>query len=657
MTRRAGTCTRRSLTGAIVAGTLAIGGERMVSESLPTNATAQETLVSVHVDFSRWADYPLSKSKFAVFNSGIVRPEHYERDAEAFAIVKPESLRIDLGWGTDWVDWRPDPILGTAAAPQYSFAEMDRIADVIHQSGGTLAYWSYCYVPRSLQHPPGEWRSAPSDLEAWGRMLAAFAEHYRAMGAANPVGYHEIYNEPDNDYFFIAPMEDYLAMYDHGARAIRAADPDALIGGPALAFTFGWIRPFVDFVAEKALPFDFFSTHIYGTEDNFDRLAAMLNASRDALDRHPEFTTVEIHLNEFNSYPIDYPIDGTQQKHRLAAAFLRDMDYLLARPDVTLIHWAQFLDSGHDNFSGMISIDGHRKALFNAAEIYARLPIDRGLVTIDGAPGLGGFAGSDGRRAGFALWNLGVVSRSLTVSLAGVPFARGALTVYRIDADHSSWGDGAATEALTSVEQRSDLETAGLTWSGAVPAGGVVFLEIENAAPPAAGAPLPARWLRTLRHYPDRRTTAHADFDKHEWTFRLGTAADGASRLRIGALAEALPDTLRAVFEVQGAPQRRDAQSLIGLRIDYRTGAEFSHAVFIHGLLDGFDAPDPGGIDDVPWGTRRAVDRGVAVPTLATFDVLVKEWAPSGWDGRAAITVLVQNVGAGVHLRVQLQTT
>ena len=189
------------------------------------------------------------------------------------------------------------------------------------------------------------------------------------MGDANPVGYHEVYNEPDNSDVFTGTTADYFAMYEQGVLGIREGDPETLVGGPALAFTKDWIGPFVDFVAERKLPVDFFSTHMYGTNDLFDGLAAMLDVSRDSLDRHPELATVEIHLNEFNSYPIDYAIDGTQQKYRLAAAFLRDMNFLLKRPELTIVHWAQFLDSGQDNYSGMVSIDGHRKAVFNGAKI------------------------------------------------------------------------------------------------------------------------------------------------------------------------------------------------------------------------------------------------------------------------------------------------
>ena len=626
------------------------------STAHPADATpATTTAINGSVDFSTGEDYPLIKSKFAIFNSGIVPADTYERDAEQFGVVRPESLRIDLGWGADWTGWASQPVQGTPERLEYHLDEMDRIAAVINQHG-CLPYWSYCYNPTPLQDPPGNWKGAPSDMDAWGRVLRDVAAHYRELRETNPVGYHEVYNEPDNTDFFTATMTDYFAMYEHGVLGIREGDPEALVGGPALAFTKDWIGPFVDFVAERELPFDFFSTHIYGTNDLFDGLTAMLNVSRDSLDQHPELATVEIHLNEFNSYPIDYPIDGTQQKHRLAAAFLRDMDFLLARPELTIVHWAQFLDSGQDNYSGMVSIDGHRKAVFNAAEIYARLPTDRAPVALDGPVDVGGIAGVDENRAGVALWNLGRQPREIDLDLDGIPFDDGELTEYRIDEEHASWGDGAATEALTPTGTRSVSTGESLRWSGTVPAGGVVYLEANATGRSGAETGPVGRWVRTHHYYPDRKSTAYADFDKTTWTFRLGMAGETAADAQVGVTAEGLPDQIDVAVTVEGTVQSLSPESLLGLRIDYRTGEAYTASVLIHGpagqQLDPFNQNRSA---TAPWGTRQAPERVVAVPDLGAFSLALRDLAPDGWDGRAQITAVMTDTGPGTRARIRLR--
>lgn len=638
---------------------LASEGARGMSTSTAAAATpAANPTVKGSVDFRQGADYPLIKSKFAVFNSGIVPADTYERDAAQFGVVRPESLRIDLAWGTDWAGWASQPIQGTANDLAYDFGEMDRIAEIINQHG-CLPYWSYCYNPTPLQEPPGNWQGVPSDMDAWGRVLQDVAAHYRTLRDTNPVGYHEVYNEPDNTDFFLGAMTDYFAMYERGSLGIREGDPEALVGGPALAFTKDWIGPFIDFVAERKLPFDFFSTHIYGTNDLFDGLTAMLNVSRDSLDRHPELATVEIHLNEFNSYPIDYPLDGTQQKHRLAAAFLRDMAFLLERPELTLVHWAQFLDSGQDNYSGMVSIDGHRKAVFNAAEIYARLPTDRSPVVLDGPVDVGAIAGVDERRAGVALWNLGRQPQDIALDLAGIPFGDGDLMEYRIDADHASWGDGVATEALTPTGTQPLATEGSLRWSGTVPAGGVLYLEANDTTGRSVLDTNPvARWRRTLRYYPDRKTTAYADFDKTTWTFRLGMASETDADAQIGVTAEGLPDELEVSVNVEGTMQSLTPESLLGLQVDFRTGDAYTASVLIHGPAgQQIDPFDPDRTVAVPWGTQRPPARAIGVPDFTAFSLPLRELAPEGWDGRAQITAIMTDTGAGTRARIQLSAS
>ena len=620
---------------------------------MPPPARSQvNSSITIQADFGKLVDYPIIKSKFAVFNSCIVPLSTYERDAEFFAIARPESLRIDLGWGTDWAGWTKQPITGTAEAPVLQMEEMDAIARILNDAG-VLPYWSYCYTPSPLQDPPGAWRSVPRDMNQLATTLGMVARHYRDIRATNPVGYHEIFNEPDNDDFTVGDMDDYFAMYEHGSVAVRENDPEGLVGGPALAFTYSWIEPFVDLVARKNLPFDFFSTHVYGTNDGFSRLDRMLDASRDSLQRYPQFSTVEIHLNEFNSYVIDYPIDGTQQKHRLAAAFLRDMAHLLARPEVTLVHWAQFLDSGSDNYSGMISIDGHRKALFNAAEIYARLPIDRVQLEMNISPDVGGMAGVEEHRAGLVIWNLAPGRQDVMLSLANLPFSTGTIHEYRIDADHSSWGDGTAIEHLEETHS-GPLDSS---WSTTIGGGGVLYLEIEDGSRlPGIRSRAAAQWRRTHHYYPDRSTSAWADFDKATWTFRLGSANDAAADVEIGVTAVDLAQVLHFSCDISGTPQSRDRQSLLGLRLDYSNGENYIHSVLIHGPVGNFPAIFSETRDaTMPWGTHRNPDQNIRVEDFGNFALRPADYAPASWSGMIQVTAIMHSVGPNVIARMTIQ--
>src|SRR5690554_4124925 len=94
----------------------------------------------VSVDFGKSTDYPLLKTKFGVYNSGIVALDHYERDAELFRETNPQCLRIDLAWGADWGGWAEPPVGGSAEDISYSHDEMDAIAKILNQRG-VAPYW------------------------------------------------------------------------------------------------------------------------------------------------------------------------------------------------------------------------------------------------------------------------------------------------------------------------------------------------------------------------------------------------------------------------------------------------------------------------------------------------------------------------------------
>lgn len=625
--------------------------------------------VVVAADFAVSADYPLSKEKFAVFNSGLVPLERYERDIHLYDEVRPESLRIDLWWGGG--GWLRQPVSGSPNAVHYDFAEMDRLALLLN-THNVLPYWAYCYVPEPLQNPHGDAKTNFENHALWGEILANFARHARTGDPQIHVGYHEIYNEPDNHpEFYKGRLADYLKMYRAGATAIRRTDPDAVIGGPSLAFNDTWVPPFLDFVKKQGLPLDFFSFHYYPSswEGLYPRvpapaegpksIEAVLDGLRQDLARHPEFATTESHLNEFNSYRIDYPKGGRQDHYPLASAMLHDYHFFLSRPDLTRVHWAQFMDSGYGNYSGMISIDGHRKALFNAYALYARMPVDRRQLTLHGPRGVEGLASSDPHQAAVLLWNRQPDEQTIQATLAHVPFPQGTLRVYRIDANHASWGDNPANEMLVPVETHDDIPTANFAWSGPIPPDGILCLELSDTPdrPHFQASPL-ARVLRVLHYYPDRSSSAYADFDRTTWIARLGMAHEKCAEARIGALVQHLPPSLTVSIQTEGHLQRVDADSLLGVRLDYASpGGIYSRSVLYHGPCG--PHPDLYSADrdtQVPWGTRRQADQEILVPDLARFNLRPADHAPADWTGRAQLSFILQNSGPGTRARISLSS-
>jgi len=609
----------------------------------------------ITADFEAPEDYPLVKTKFGVFNSGIVRLSHYQRDKDLLKEVGPESLRIDLGWGAPWIGWPNEPVSGTEEHIEYDFSEMDAIANVLNEHN-VLPYWAYCYTPVPLQAPTGDWQSIPSSFVKWGEILGKFADHYRHSSPPNPVGYHEIHNEPDNfGVFFVGQLDDYLQMYFHGATAIKRADPDAMAGGPALAFTPAWIAPFLDYVTEHNLPLDFFSFHFYGSVNWENRdFPAVLNLVRENFANRPQFAMTEFHLNEYNSYDVPFPAGGVQEKYPLASALLRDFKYFLAQPDLTLVHWAQFMDSGQGNFSGMVSIDGHRRATFNAYKIYGMMPVDRYRVTLQGPEGLDAMASSDSHKSSLVVWNRASDDAEIEICMNNIPFSKGNLQVFRIDANHGSYGDNPDCEMLEPVEVREAISTADLVWRGVLPLNGIVYLEVDDGTGKSELMPVSvAQVLRVLHYYPDRTKRAYADFDKNTWIARLGMSTEEIADAVVAVVAEQLPPVLDVKIEVNGTLRRINSESLLGVRVDFMADGEYVKSVLFQGPYDDeASLYDAQGRATIPWGTQSPPDDTIHIPDLAHFQVNVRELAPTNWNGQAILTFIMRNTGPGTSAKI-----
>lgn len=470
------------------------------------------TTAIVRVDPARRADHPLSKSKFAVFNSGIVHAATYRRDKAALQAAHPESIRIDIGWGAEWIGYERQISTPVADGFAYDFSELDEIGTFLNGLG-IRPYWSYCYVPAPYQPDDGDWRDLAKDDSGWVEMVRAYVEGARERGVT--VGYHEVYNEPDlrdektgEAVFFGGDLEDYLRLYRATATVIREADPEVPVGGPALASVMAnehWIPAFLDAVRAEGLPLDFFSFHHYGTHS----VKVALDKVLRHLDDRPDLGDVEVHLNEYNSYPVDYPRGGTQDGHHMAAALLADFVTLLAVPGLTKVSWAQFLDSGHGNYSGMVTIDGGRKPVLSAYEFYQNMPTDRCVLHVDGPPEVGGLAGAEPGRLCVALWNRSPRAMRIALDLGQEAFETAVLR--RIDAEH----DGMTAERLPADRH----------WELGLPRGGVALLEVTTSIRTSPAAP--AGTVRRVRHhYTARTTSAWADLDETSTIFRLGTATD-----------------------------------------------------------------------------------------------------------------------------------
>lgn len=479
---------------------------------VPTRAT-------VNIDFGRLSDHPLSKERIALFNSGLVTLPTYQRDRAFFARTRPEHLRIDLGWGADWMPWTREVVtVDSDGKRSFDFEETDEIARFLTDED-VRPYWAYSYVPRAAQSVDTDWRTMAEDNVLWVSTVREYVAGARARGVE--IGYHEVYNEPDlrdertgEPVFYAGTLDDYLDLYRATSRAIRDADPDARVGGPALASVNAnaeWLRAFLTTVSQESLPLDFLSFHHYGTYG----LRPVLETVLETLADFPQFNDIELHLNEYNSFVIDYPRGGMQDGYLLAGAFAADLELLLATPSLTRVSWAQFLDSGNENYSGMVDIDGNTKPLFRAYEFYQSMPVPRREVVVDGPDGIGALASGDGDRHSTLLWNRSTADVEVTLRTSGAGNQTPQAVVLDATADHEP----------RQIDGTSDA------WSITLARGATAMIEFGAEASVLDAGRLVRRSRISIS---DRFSTAWADVDERSGTIRFGTASEASIDLRAG---------------------------------------------------------------------------------------------------------------------------
>jgi xylan 1,4-beta-xylosidase len=190
----------------------------------------------------------------------------------------------------------PDPGADPDNPASYRFGPTDRLIGSIEKIGAQVLF----RIGRSEGADP----KPPADFARYAAIVQHIVLHYNA-GWAN--GYHygirywEVWNEPDlGKLFWAGTAQQYFDFYDQVARAVKAADPQALVGGPAIAKPNDPTPYRDDFMRETRAthtPLDFYSWHWYATDSNdprdFNRIAADLRTRLDSygLTRTRSFLT------------------------------------------------------------------------------------------------------------------------------------------------------------------------------------------------------------------------------------------------------------------------------------------------------------------------------------------------------------------------------
>jgi xylan 1,4-beta-xylosidase len=183
-----------------------------------------------------------------------------------------------------------------------NFTRIDLIYDGLLEIG-VYPFVELGFMPEEMAERPSPhpfWYhpnvAPPRDPRQWYQLIFQFARHLLERYGVEVVAewYFEVWNEPNIDFWTGDPKEEtYYDLYDVTASALKDANPRLRVGGPATAQA-AWVDRFIRHCAEKKVPVDFVSSHIYpndtalnvfGTEENIPQSDMVARAVRKVYDQ------------------------------------------------------------------------------------------------------------------------------------------------------------------------------------------------------------------------------------------------------------------------------------------------------------------------------------------------------------------------------------
>src|SRR3954451_7650499 len=220
---------------------------------------------------------PLEIDRMALGQGGLSDEPMWESRVAEVRALRPRVIRLFI---QEYFHLLP-------ARGRDHFETLDRSVDTILRAGAK-PLMCICFKPGVLFPTVDQDRVEPEDYAEWERLISSLVSHYRDRGAG--IRYWEVANEPDIGESGGCPYrfkpESYVRYYRHTAAAILRADPEARVGGPALANVRSPIFPaLLDACDDGQTPLHFVSWHINSSDPG--RVRGTISYAQELLKKHP----------------------------------------------------------------------------------------------------------------------------------------------------------------------------------------------------------------------------------------------------------------------------------------------------------------------------------------------------------------------------------
>jgi xylan 1,4-beta-xylosidase len=499
--------------------------------------------ISIHVDLTKSeGPYTPIYSWFGYDESNYTTMKYGKQLLGELHDLSPAPVNIRAhhlltsGNGVAELKWSSSNVfsLDAAGKPVYDFTITDQTFDEF-QKAGVRPMVELGFMPKDLaatvpgvtdyqvRYPKstisGASNNPPKDYALWGELIRKYTEHLVQRYGKDQVNkwYFEVWNEPDIAYWHGTP-EEYYKLYDYSVAGVRAALPNAIVGGPAStgpgserASTFldNFLKHCMNDKSAangQSIPLDFISFHPKGRPTVVDGhvqmgLATELKAAGEGfriVAKYPKYIHLPIILSEADPEgcaacsmkvnPANAYRNGPLYPTYTAAA-IKNLFALQDRYKVNLIamlSWSfEFEDKEYFEGFRTLATNGVDKPIINVFRMTGLMAGQRvgttstGQVQLDDiltagvrqSPDIDAFATRADRDAAVMFWNyhdddVPAAGASVQVVVSGIP--QGVMRVlvqhYRVDETHSNaytvWKKMGSPQS-PSPEQYAQLQAAG----------------------------------------------------------------------------------------------------------------------------------------------------------------------------------------------------
>jgi xylan 1,4-beta-xylosidase len=263
--------------------------------SLVANVLAQNAQVTVSFATNLG---PLQINQMALGQGGLSSQPMWGDRIPEIRALNPAIVRIFI---QEYFDLLPE-------RGRYHFETLDHSIDTIVATGAQ-PLMCICFKPKILFPEVNQDIVEPNDYTAWEELIFQLVAHYKQR---NPgIRYWEVANEPDIGEDGGCPYRfkpaSYVRYYQHTVKAILRADPNARVGGPAVASSRSAIVPaLLNFCSTNSVPLHFVSWHIYNSDPKAVR--GTIDYIKGLLQKHPSLKP-ETFLDEWNMDLTNPPLD------------------------------------------------------------------------------------------------------------------------------------------------------------------------------------------------------------------------------------------------------------------------------------------------------------------------------------------------------------